>query len=870
MRAQLTLKLTHLNQARDYGVNMAITVPKYSDSTGSGVNLPATKMDGMSPSMIRTMTNNGMIQGGKQISAYGAGIVTKNIKENKEEAHLWLINAETELKESLATSAEDLKGNTVPSDYLHNDSFKNGQNKNTYYNKNKSAYETELGRTIGPDKQQRYKPPSDYANQKWLERLPAIKANHNIRAMQYEGQVRSKALLDQLTTNLDSLNQQVFDDPSSLDGVLNTIDLLSTGKDDPSTAKKENTRGIHAQHLIGVGSAAAQKAVISAFTGLIRDNGFDAYAALKGKTVPGNSVGNSLLPHVTKMSAQQRLALENQARVKATTVQQLELTKFENVASTHVLSLSQGGPGVEELNDLDLAGGTTQLKQSHDNLWFGRHAELKKELFPNHASKAAAHWEKIQSAVRVGRVVGKTKIVSEEMDPATLNGLILRLNDAGKNGDTGSVLEIMEGHPLANDLVENMAELTLIEKAAVVNGVISFLSAELTKKIQDPALWLQSVDQFQYARQDTDEQKFELRNSKMAYLKKIGMPDANILTEGNAIAVAASANAITNVDAAKSLYTTLVKTYGDGDASHPQFQKVWAQLGNLKSGAIGHRWQVYAAFQHSQAGNALFDADNLDRKELLEVVKTLPNNEGAAEMGAAMKTMSPFILALTGGHPQRTDQASYMVKNIEKMIMADAIANSSSYQEAAKNVYATLTHRNIVVDTPKIKILLLPHHTKSDGHTINPEEITNNANRALDSSENLTKFLVGSNMTVDPMDGQPKTTPYFVPGTTMLPTGKGMMEQEQLFLNSISEFGRFISSNDGKSLILVYPSGGNSSMSADGLGTLVPVKMRNRDGNAGEVMSWPISEFGQPNYAQKWTQNNAFYFNFLGKSDDSE
>jgi hypothetical protein len=59
-------------------------------------------------------------------------------------------------------------------------------------------------------------------------------------------------------------------------------------------------------------------------------------------------------------------------------------------------------------------------------------------------------------------------------------------------------------------------------------------------------------------------------------------------------------------------------------------------------------------------------------------------------------------------------------------------------------------------------------------------------------------------------------------------------------------------------------------MSADGLGTLVPVKMRNKDGNAGEVMSWPISEFGQPNYAQKWTKNNAFYFDYFGLSDDSE
>jgi hypothetical protein len=501
-------------------------------------------------------------------------------------------------------------------------------------------------------------------------------------------------------------------------------------------------------------------------------------------------------------------------------------------------------------------------------LWFGRHAELKKELFPNHASKAAAHWEKIQSAVRVGRVVGKTKIVSEEMDPASLNKFILRLNDSVKNGDTGGVLEIMEGHPLANDLVENMAELTLIEKAAAVNGVISFLSAELTKKIQDPALWLQSVDQFQYARQDTDEQKFELRNSKMAYLKKIGMPDANILTEGNAIAVAASANAIKSVDQAKALYTTLVQTYGDGDASHPQFQKVWQQLGNLKSGAIGHRWQVYAAFQHSQAGAALFNADNLDRKELLEVAKTLPNPQGAAEMGAAMKTISPFILALTGGHPQRTEQAAYMVKNIEKMIMSQAIANSSTYQEAANNVMATLTHRNIVVDTPKIKMLLLPHHTKSDGQTINPEEISNNANRALDNAQNLSKFLVGS--TYKNIAGKPTTTPYFIPGTSMLPNGVGMMQREQLFLSYLAESARFISANDGKSLILVYPSGGNSSMSSDGMGTLVPLKMRGTDGNAGEVMSWPLSEFGQANYTQKWTQNNSFYFDVFGKSDDSE
>jgi hypothetical protein len=181
---------------------------------------------------------------------------------------------------------------------------------------------------------------------------------------------------------------------------------------------------------------------------------------------------------------------------------------------------------------------------------------------------------------------------------------------------------------------------------------------------------------------------------------------------------------------------------------------------------------------------------------------------------------------------------------------------------------ATLTHRNIVVDTPKIKMLLLPHHTKSDGQTINPEEISNNANRALDNAQNLSKFLVGS--TYKNIAGKPTTTPYFIPGTSMLPNGVGMMQREQLFLSYLAESARFISANDGKSLILVYPSGGNSSMSSDGMGTLVPLKMRGTDGNAGEVMSWPLSEFGQANYTQKWTQNNSFYFDVFGKSDDSE
>jgi hypothetical protein len=104
----------------------------------------------------------------------------------------------------------------------------------------------------------------------------------------------------------------------------------------------------------------------------------------------------------------------------------------------------------------------------------------------------------------------------------------------------------------------------------------------------------------------------------------------------------------------------------------------------------------------------------------------------------------------------------------------------------------------------------------------------------------------------------------------MLPNGVGMMQREQLFLSYLAESARFISANDGKSLILVYPSGGNSSMSSDGMGTLVPLKMRGTDGNAGEVMSWPLSEFGQANYTQKWTQNNSFYFDVFGKSDDSE
>ena len=49
-----------LSQVQDYGVNMAITVPKYSDAGSTNTNLPTRRLTGFSAAGIRQMGAPGM------------------------------------------------------------------------------------------------------------------------------------------------------------------------------------------------------------------------------------------------------------------------------------------------------------------------------------------------------------------------------------------------------------------------------------------------------------------------------------------------------------------------------------------------------------------------------------------------------------------------------------------------------------------------------------------------------------------------------------------------------------------------------------------------------------------------------------------
>ena len=183
-----------LNLVQDYGVNMAITVPKYSDAGGTNTNLPTRRLSGFSAAGIRQMGAPGMALSnvGRNIAVTAENRAKVVIEEQKEESRLWVVNAETELQESLVARDNDLKANTVPNDYLHNDSFKDGTNPETFYNRSKSAFETEINSKIDPDdstSKSRYEPPSDFARDLWEKSKARIRSQYSINAMQYEGQI---------------------------------------------------------------------------------------------------------------------------------------------------------------------------------------------------------------------------------------------------------------------------------------------------------------------------------------------------------------------------------------------------------------------------------------------------------------------------------------------------------------------------------------------------------------------------------------------------------------------------------------------------------------------------------------------------------
>tara|TARA_R100000951_G_scaffold116756_1_gene130459 strand:+ start:5368 stop:8004 length:2637 start_codon:yes stop_codon:yes gene_type:complete len=824
---------------------MAITVPKYSDAGGSNTNLPTRRLTGFSGAGIRQMGAPGAALAGvgRNVAMVGKDMANREIEKNKEEMKLWVVNAETQLKTELAEGTIDLKTNTRPEDYLHNESFKDGTNPDTYYNKSKSLFDSTLEASGDDGKPtDRYKAPSPYAEKMWEAAKLRIRNSHSLNAMNYEAQVRSQAVLDQLEQNLEQQQLNAYDDPASVVEQLDTIDSLVSPDDDPLTNKDESRTGILPEHLVGVHREQEAKIVYSAFEGYISEDAFGALAALKGKTIKGNNTGNQLKELRKKLTPGQYLQLENAARRKASVILDKDINEFEGLYTAHVTSLAAGGNGIEEFNLLDLKGGKDKsgLERAHNDLYFGKYEELKRELMPDHADKHDASWQKISSGVRIARIQGDIINSTGSIPAGELNSTIERFRDMAKQ-DPGNMGKFLEKFTNNKDVGVAFTSLPFNEQVQVISGVIENFAAEVRARNTDFGAWANNThDAIQYMPTKTPEQRFEKLKAVLALADKLEQPmGANyILPDSAAKSISSQASAINSVNGAVQFYDQLVATYGEGDANHPVFQRVWQQLTTMNSGALGPEWQWYSALKNTQSGGLFFNAGKADRTELDSMAKAKGQGFTTSKLDSAISNnFQPFIAAATGNIPQRAEMGDWMMQTIEKMVLQEAIQNNhGSFGTAVETVKNALADKVGIVSNERANFLILPQHTTDSGRSINQEIVEENIEDFFDQS----RFDLSNTLTTKSTNG------LFIPGTLQLPENVGIEEKHNLFIEYIMEHGRFVMGPDGKSVMIVIPQGGISSDSADGYGSLRPIFSMDKDGGRGEPMLWSLGHLGKP------------------------
>jgi len=815
---------------------MAITVPKYSDAGGTNTNLPTRRLTGFSGAGINQMGAPGRALAGvgKTIAVTAENRAKVVIEEQKEESRLWVVNAETELQEALVARDNDLKTNTVPNDYLHNDSFKDGTNPETFYNRSKSAFETEINSKIDPDdstSKARYEPPSDFARDLWEKSKARIRSQYSINAMQYEGQIRSKALLDQLTTNLQKQNTAVYDNPTLIDQNLAIIDNLVGAKDDPTTEKNEGN-GIKGEHLIGVRSEQANKMVVSAYQGLIGTDAFAALAALKGKKIKDSPGNMALIKHNSKLTVGQKDALINEAKRKASVILDVDILKFDQVANTHLNSLAAGGAGLPEFNVLGSNG--SGLEQAHENLYFGKYGDLKQELLPELSDKEKASWQKLSSQVRVARVTGMYINSVGTIPAKDLTTTLEDMKDVGKNptGDYDAVLAKFTS-TTNPDMKNQFSKLSFLEKQAVVQNTIAAMAAEIDLRTKDFGAWTETYDAIQNMKDGTPEEKYAKLEAKLALSNKLGQPAGSnfILSKGTAQGISVNANAIKSVDAAVTFYDGLVETYGQGDANNPVFQRVWQQLTGMKSGALGPEWQWFAAVKNNQAGGMFFNAAKSDESELLGALSAKGTNFTKSELDKSIAgTFNDFISATTGNNIANAGMGNWMMETIQKMVMQETIQNShNSYSTAVGVVLNGLTDGLGVINDERILGLILPQHN------VNADMVRANASEFFDASPTIMESQITDRIGEQVLNGD-----LFIPGSLQLAGEYAEGTKREFFMGFIKKHGQFTMGTDGNSLVLMIPQNATSADSHDGYGGQVPLFTMNADGSRGDPVKFPL------------------------------
>ncbi len=144
-----------------------VTVPTYSKSGGE-ISMPTRRYTGLSGQDIQNMQRPGYdtMRMGQGIKNMSNKMAKWHEDQGRKEAQMWLVSAESSLREDTAALETDLQSTVELSDYTGNSSVMDGSSSNTYTNKLMAGIDGILNSTESREdgsSYSRYKAPNSYA-----------------------------------------------------------------------------------------------------------------------------------------------------------------------------------------------------------------------------------------------------------------------------------------------------------------------------------------------------------------------------------------------------------------------------------------------------------------------------------------------------------------------------------------------------------------------------------------------------------------------------------------------------------------------------------------------------------------------------------
>lgn len=845
-------------------------VPKYSDQGGE-LALPTRRLTPMSQSQIYSFGEPGrnLARAGQEVFSGGQMIFQKNKKEAEQEARLWVISAETDLEKDMARGVEDLKLGQTPSDYLQDESFKNGTSPDTYTNRVKGLFNDTLG-SKDTKGNERYKAPNEYAQKLWDERKMRLQSSYEINAIRYEAGLRSTARLEQLTNTVDEMKNNVFNDPTKLADNLERLSILIEDQDDKSTPDVvEGYAGyIRPEQMLGLHKELAQSLTIDAVKGYIEADPLAAYAILSGQHKKVNIGDPNIASAVNQyMDAADQAVLKNQAEAAAKSEHHADVTQFTEDWKQHTFALSKGLPGDPKFDNragftllgdapkgryAGLADGRfTRLHHLVYTMYFGDNYNAKMLLFPELKIEVNAKIAQLESELKVSTLAGfmiqDAKFVHKDRIPEFAR-MLDGLTNRGINDITVEALSEAFGY----DGFVGRADLSILrgmtnyEMAAAVELAQGQISQLLTMRDKDFAeyglRYGNATEDMNFA------ERAEMLKGDAANLN-MNPNRVNLLTNIEAQTVVSEASRVLQQpEMASAWIKQQEENYG------PHFEQVWSQLTTMENG-LSNDWMVLGAYYKTPAALSIGSAISSDHSDLKDALSG--RNTGSQYSDVQKQVfaqLEPIITSLTGDMPNRDDLRQTMTPILEKMVMREMVDNNKDASQAASNVLGMFTHGGLQLASTtndKHNWYALPQHGAIDVPT------------TVEKIERYSGYDYDEVLEADP-DGQSfkglgfyqyaakyggenqadtdaRKTRVLVPDSLNSVISADQLYKTQRFYEVIQEHGTWVMSDDGDGIMLTLPvNAGSELLAKQGSGVRIPVMIQRYTKDGTEMAPEPL------------------------------